>query len=156
MSAAEMNRRDFVLRTAATAAVACAGACLFTCEEASAQASSGTIDVGLPADFAKGTISPKFIKPDGLLIAHTDDKIYAMTSKCPHKGSTIGVKDNKIRCPSHGSTFSDQGTPTGGPAKSALFRYAIKLDDKGHLIVDKSKQFAEKDWESEGAFVKVS
>ena len=93
MSAAEMNRRDFILTTAATAAVACAGACLFTCEEASAQAaSSGTIDIGLPADFPKGMISPKFVKPDGLLIAHTDNKICAMTSRCPHKGAVVGAK----------------------------------------------------------------
>ncbi|HEY7089884.1 MAG TPA: Rieske (2Fe-2S) protein [Tepidisphaeraceae bacterium] len=152
---AEINRRDFVV--AAAASVACAYCLLGSAEEAEAQAAGGgTVDIGVASDFPKGTISGKFVKPNGLIVANEDDKIYAMSSKCPHKGSTVGVKDNKLRCPSHGSTFSEHGTPTGGPAKSSLVRYAIKADDKGRLIVDKSKSFSEKDWENPDSFVKVS
>src|SRR5215510_6881846 len=100
---AEMNRRDFVV--AAAASVACAYCLLGSAEEAEAQAAGGTVDIGVASDFPKGTVSGKFVKPNGLIVANEDDKIYAMSSKCPHKGSTVGVKDNKLRCPSHGSTF---------------------------------------------------
>jgi nitrite reductase/ring-hydroxylating ferredoxin subunit len=148
----EMNRREFVVATAA-----CACACMLG-GEADAQAggsAAGPVDIGLPADFKNGDVSGKFISK-GLIVARNDDKIVAMTAKCTHKNSTLGVKDNHIKCPSHGSTFSEQGTPTGGPAKAALFRYAIKLDDKGHLIVDKSKQFGEKQWEDAAASYKAT
>jgi Rieske Fe-S protein len=79
--------------------------------------------------------------------------VYAMSSRCTHKGTTVGMKDGKIRCPAHGSVFSEQGTPTGGPAKSALTRFGISLNDKGHLIVDRSKQFSEQQWDDPAAFV---
>src|SRR5262245_13931738 len=110
---AEMNRRDFVM---ATAAAACAGVCagFLTCEQAEAQATptSGTVDIGGASDFPKGTVSGKFAKSDALLVVHNDDHIYAMSSKCTHKGTPLTVKENKITCTSHGSAFSEQGTAT--------------------------------------------
>jgi nitrite reductase/ring-hydroxylating ferredoxin subunit len=148
---AEMNRREFVM---ATACFSCA--CMFGSEaEAQSAGAAGPVDIGLPADFKNGEVSGKFIK-NGLIVARNDDRIIAMTSKCTHKNSTLGVRDNQIACPSHKSTFSEHGAPTGGPAKAALFRYGIKLNDKGHLVVDKSKQFGEKQWDEADAFFKVS
>ena len=46
-----------------------------------------------------------------------------------------------------------QGTSTKGPAKGSLYRYAIKVDDKGNLIVDRDKQFEEKQWDDPASFV---
>jgi cytochrome b6-f complex iron-sulfur subunit len=150
---AEMNRRDFVAATAA-----CACACMLGAEaeaQAPGAAPTGPVDIGLPADFKNGEISAKFVR-SGVIVARNDNRIIAMTSRCTHKNSVLGVKDNQIKCPSHSSTFSEQGTPSGGPAKAALFRFAIKLNDKGHLIVDKSKQFGEKEWEDPAASFKVT
>jgi nitrite reductase/ring-hydroxylating ferredoxin subunit len=124
-------------------------------EGQAAGGATGPVDIGLPADFKNGDISAKFISK-GLIVTRNDDVIVAMSSKCTHKNATLGVKDNHIKCPSHGSTFSEHGTPTGGPAKAALFRYAIKLDDKGRLMVDKSKTFGEKQWDDAAASYKVT
>ena len=146
----ELNRREFVAATAACAF------CIFGAETEALAQSGGTVDIGMPADFPAGKISDKFLKPNGLLVVNNDGRIYAMSSRCTHKAANVVIKDGNIRCPSHGSTYSKQGTPTGGPAKAALFRFAIKLNDKGHLIVDKSKQFGEKEWDKPEASVKAS
>lgn len=149
---AEMNRREFVV----AAAACCACACMFgTDAAAEAAPAAGPIDIGVPADFSNGEISGKFIR-DGIIIARNDDRITAMTSRCTHKRSTLTVRDNAISCPNHKSTFSERGTPTGGPAKAALVRYGISLNDEGHLIVDKSKQFGEAQWDDDAASVKVN
>ena len=148
----EMNRREFVV--AATAACACACLCA---ENAQAEAPSGaTVDIGKPADFPKGQISNKFLTSQKLLVVHQEDRIFVMNARCTHRGTTVKVVDGKIKCPAHGSTFTEVGTPDGGPAKAALFRYGVKLNESGSLIVDKSKQFGEKQWDDEGAFHKVS
>jgi nitrite reductase/ring-hydroxylating ferredoxin subunit len=124
-------------------------------QAAGGSAPAGPVDIGLPADFKNGEISGKFVR-SGVIVVRNDDKIIAMTSRCTHKNSVLGVKDNQIKCPSHSSSFSEQGTPTGGPAKAALFRFAIKLNDKGRLIVDKSKQFGEQQWDDPAASFKVT
>jgi len=109
--------------------------------------------VGTLADYAKDGVFDKHLKTDKVIVVRNSDKVYAMSSRCTHKGTTVGMKDGKIRCPAHGSVFSEQGTPTGGPAKSALTRFGISLNDKGHLIVDRSKQFSEQQWDDPAAFV---
>lgn len=145
----ELNRRQFV-----AASVACAGLCLLG-EDASAQAKSAQVDIGFPTDFPAGETSTKFLKPNGFLVVHNEGRIYALNARCPHRGTTVAIKDGVIRCPSHGSSFSQDGTPTAGPAKAALFRFGIAADDKGRLIVDKSRQFGEKQWDEQGSFYKV-
>ncbi len=164
----DLNRRDFVAATAVAVACACA------CELAEAQdtppspppgggpgggahgpVNKGTIDVGPKADYAKDGITDKWPKADRVMIVRNDGKIYAVNSTCTHKTCATKFKDPDIVCPCHGSKFSVQGTPTKGPAKVSLSRYAISVDDKGHLIVDRDKQFEEKKWDDEGASVKA-
>ncbi|HYO08555.1 MAG TPA: Rieske (2Fe-2S) protein [Tepidisphaeraceae bacterium] len=159
----DLNRRQFVSLTvaaAATAAAACTG-CL--CSDAlaaqpptSAPSSKGPVDVGTLAEYPKdGTIVDKWSKSDRVMVVRHEGKIYALNSTCTHKNAALRVKDGEINCPSHGSKFTPQGTSTKGPAKGSLFRYGISVNDKGKIIVDKTKQFAEKDWESAGAFIKA-
>jgi nitrite reductase/ring-hydroxylating ferredoxin subunit len=145
----EMNRRQFVVASAT-----CACACVLGAEASAQPAASGPLDIGAPSAYKNGEISGKFVR-SGVIVARHDDRIVAMTSRCTHKNSVLGVKDNQIKCASHGSTFSEHGTPTGGPAQAALFRFAIALNDKGHLIVDKSRQFGEKQWDDPAASYKV-
>ena len=149
----QLNRREFVLAAgAATAAL-----CVLGVESAHAAPSAGTLDVGTIADYPNNVISDKFVKPHKLFVIRKGDQIYAASAVCTHKGCVLAPKDAAtIKCRCHGSTFSDMGTVTGGPAKSSLFRYAIKLNEQKHLIVDKSKQFAERQWDDPNSFVKVS
>lgn len=145
-----LNRREFVV--AATAACACA-----VCPQlVGADPPPGKIDVGALSDYPSNVISDKFKKQYKILVVRNGDRIYSFTATCTHKGGTVNLKNNQIKCPLHGSTYSERGTVTGGPATRSLVRYAISLDEKNRLIVDKSKQFAEKDWEDPASFVKVS
>jgi cytochrome b6-f complex iron-sulfur subunit len=166
----DLNRRQFVTVASATVAAACAMcACGETvlAEEAPGGGSGGKapttgpafaktpVDIGPKSDYAKDGIVDKFAKSSRILVVTNAGKIYAPTATCSHKNCAVKLKDSVITCPCHGSKFSIEGTSTKGPAKASLYRYAVSVDDKGNVIVDRSKQFAEKDWDSEGASIKV-
>ncbi|HVT91069.1 MAG TPA: Rieske (2Fe-2S) protein [Tepidisphaeraceae bacterium] len=141
----ELNRRSFVKGAAAGVALVVLGS------EALAQAENTKVDIGKPSDFAAGSVSDKFAKSDKILIAHNGDKIYAMTAVCTHRKGTIVLKNDKFTCPSHNSVFSIDGKPTAGPARVALARHAISVNEKGILVVDKSKSFEEANWNDAAA-----
>jgi len=161
----DLNRRSFLITTAAAACAA------ITCEHCLAQAadekegkqekeektSSDTtsVDAGPLTGYAKDGVFDKFAKkPDRVLLVRQGGKLYALSSICSHKKSTIRLKEGVLECPAHKSRFSNAGKPTKGPAKLPLIRFALSTDDKGNVIVDKTKTFEEKDWEKEGAFIK--
>ena len=154
-----LNRRQFV---AAAAAMACGAAmpCQW-CMGAEAEQpkddkpQSTTVDAGALSDYAKDGVWDKFAKSDKVLIVRHEGKLFAPSATCTHKKYTLRLKEGVIVCPGHGSRFTEMGVPIKGPAKVPLFRYGISKDDKGHVIVDKTKQFEEKKWDEEGAFLKV-
>ena len=161
----ELNRRQFVAASAAFAAAA-----VISCECCSAADAdekkeekedknapeSKSVDAGKLSDYSKDGITDKFAKkPDKVFIVRHEGKLHATTATCSHKRCTIKLKNGTMTCPCHGSKFTEMGVPTKGPAKAALLRYAVSTDDKGNVIVDKTKQFEEKDWEKDGAFIKV-
>jgi nitrite reductase/ring-hydroxylating ferredoxin subunit len=144
---AELNRRDFVKVTAAGIGLLVLGPQLF------ADSAAGPIDVGTPADFPKGVVSPKLIQSHNIIVVNEGDRIVALKATCTHKGATLSVANNKIVCNRHHSAFDDAGNPIAGPAKASLFRYAISLNDQGHLLVDKSRQFGSQQFDDPTAFV---
>ena len=160
----DLNRRDFVVAAAGTLAAAAACACV-CCEIAQAaeaptsapsSSSTGPVDVGTKADYPKdGTINDKLTKTNRVIVVRNEGKIYAMNSTCTHKNCAVKDKSGEIVCPCHGSRYSLYGTATKGPAKGSLFRYGISVNDAGHIIVDKSKQFEEKKWDDAASFVKA-
>jgi len=122
-------------------------------------ASTGLLDVGTKADYPKdGSINDKLAKPKEtrVIVVRNEGKIYAMTSTCTHKNCAVKAKDADIVCPCHGSKYSLHGTPTKGPAKGSLFRYGISVNDKGRIMVDKSKQFPEKQWDDPAASISAT
>ena len=159
----QLNRRNFVILAAATAATA---AC--ACESAQAAEAAGkgpppntgTVNVGPKSKYAKDGISDEFAKKNRVLVVRHEGKIYCPTATCTHKNCAVKLKENaskekEIVCPCHGSRFTVQGTSTKGPAKGSLYRYALSVDANGDIIVNKEKQFSEKEWEQEGAFINV-
>jgi cytochrome b6-f complex iron-sulfur subunit len=95
-----------------------------------------------------------------VLVVRHQGKIYAPTATCTHKNCAVKLKENakkekEIVCPCHGSKFTVQGTSLKGPAKGSLYRYALSVNADGDIIVNKEKQFAEKEWEQEGAYIPV-
>jgi Rieske Fe-S protein len=151
----EMNRREFVIATT-IAATACA---VCTCSEVDAaptSAPTGPIDAGELTSFSDDKITDKFApKPNSFFIIRSGDRLYAPSATCTHKKCNLKLRDNMMACTCHGSKFSNAGEPTKGPAKIPLLRYGISVNDAGHVIVDKSKQFEPKDWEAAGSFVMI-
>jgi Rieske Fe-S protein len=158
----DLNRRDFVSAAAALAAATCVACTCCEAEAADAPAAAAPnepLDFGTVKDYPKdGTINDKYAKPKEIriIVIRHDGKIYAANSTCTHKNCGVKAgKDNDIICPCHNSKYSLMGVPTKGPAKAPLFRYGISVGADGKIQVDKTKQFGEKDWDKEGAFIKV-
>ena len=119
-------------------------------------AATGTLDVGPLADYKDDKVYDKFAtKTDQTLVVRKDGKVYAISARCTHRNCTVKVDKAGYYCPCHKSHFTPEGMVEKGPAKASLFRYAIATNDKGDVIVDRAKQFSEKDWEKDGAFIEV-
>jgi cytochrome b6-f complex iron-sulfur subunit len=153
----EMNRRNFLLATG----VAAVGLLSLPVLQSSAEAAAPTmpdkpVDVGALKDFDKDGVTDTFAKkPNYIFVVRKDGKLYACLSMCTHKYRPLTVKTDEFFCPAHKSEFSFEGTVTHGPATDSLPRYAISVDDKGHVIVDCSKEFREAKWDDAASFVVI-
>lgn len=115
------------------------------------------IDIGELKDYPKDEISEKFIRYD-IFIVRNHGKLFASTAICPHKGNYLLLdpqNPGRIICSGHDSNFDPEGIPTGGPARRALARYAISVNDKGRVIVDTSREFPQAQWEDKASYVTV-
>jgi len=146
---AEIDRRGFLALTAGLCAACALGGNAFAAAEKSAPVDIGTFD-----DFKADGVSDKFAK-NHFLVIRSGGKIYASSNLCTHKGVPLTLKGGEIMCTKHGSRFSNEGTVTKGPARDTLVRYAISVDEKGHLIVDPSTEFREKHFDDKKSYVEV-
>jgi nitrite reductase/ring-hydroxylating ferredoxin subunit len=151
----ELNRREFVTRTAA----AIAGACAFCNAGLLLGESSGggaPVDIGSTSDYAKDGVTDKWVGSDKFFVVREGDRIFALGAICTHKKTTLKLKDGAIFCPGHGSHFSNDGKVEKGPAKRSLVHLAISKDSEGKLRVDPSQRFEEDHWDDPKSFVTVS
>jgi cytochrome b6-f complex iron-sulfur subunit len=135
-----LSRRRFGLAVLAGAALsAMAGELtLSRADSPAAPTESTTLDAGDAAAFAEG-VSDKFAKDARVFVVRKGKTLSALSATCTHKKNLLKLKDGQIRCPAHGSRFESDGKCSSGPAKEDLPHYAVSIDAKGHLIVDKSK-----------------
>lgn len=156
----EMNRRDFV--SAAAAAAAGIGILAGACGSAKAQTATqpapdaAPLDVGLKTDFSKDGPVMTWEMDNHIIIVREDGKIYALSSKCTHKGCDIDDTSGSFACGCHGSTFGYDGKVTMGPARKSLNRYGISVNAAGHVLVDKSKTFTDAQWDDAASFITVA
>ena len=150
----DFSRRQFVF----VAATATAASLLDSpCVLAATPPKPLPVDAGLFSGYSKDGITTRFAQRKFLII-RKDKRLYAVTTTCTHKSSTLAVPKpdaQQIRCPKHDSVFNLDGTVAGGPAKQPLPRHAIKLNEQKHVIVDTSQRFEESDWDDPAAFIKV-
>ena len=157
----ELTRRDMLV---IAGACACGAMCASQAEaqdkpKKPAGPAVKSLAIGKLSDFPKLGFYDKFAKPNKVMIARLDDRLVVLSAVCTHKGSTVRVKpgteEPTLRCPSHGAEFSPYGTPTAGPAKTALVRYAVSAAPDGTITADLTKTFIESKWEEDGAFLKA-
>jgi cytochrome b6-f complex iron-sulfur subunit len=157
----DLSRRE-LLAAAAMAACACVmsdPACLLAADENGSTTTPTTIDIGPKTAYAEDGINDKWIKkPNAIAVVRNGGKLYAFTSICTHKGGVIAKVDETVafRCPLHKAEYANTGAVTKGPAKIALARYAISVNDAGHVIVDKTKSFTEEHWDDAASFIAMA
>jgi cytochrome b6-f complex iron-sulfur subunit len=114
--------------------------------------------VGDPKQYEEGKVVDRF-KPQGTWVVKYEGVIYALSTTCTHLGCTPNwlERENKFKCPCHGSGFHITGVNFEGPAPRPLERWAINIAEDGQLVVDKSRKFQKElgQWNDPDSFVKV-
>lgn len=116
------------------------------------------VKVGPPDAFEEGKVNERF-KDQNIWIVRTGGTIYALSTTCTHLGCTPNwlEREEKFKCPCHGSGFKISGINFEGPAPRPLERWGISIGEDGQLVVDKSKKFQQErqEWGNPESFVKV-
>ena len=141
-----INRRDFVLALCATAA----GCAANNSNPAAPWTGPTTFDLGPPSQLTQ-PIDTRWLQSGGFFLIREDNKLYTLSATCTHKACPLTTKGEGILCPCHGSRFTKEGQVQTGPATSPLPRFNISINQQGHVVVDRTKQYDEKSWQSPGA-----
>jgi cytochrome b6-f complex iron-sulfur subunit len=116
------------------------------------------VKVGFPDQFEEGKVVERF-KDQNIWVVRHDGQIYALSTTCTHLGCTPNwlEREEKFKCPCHGSGFKISGINFEGPAPRPLERWAIGVGEDGQLVVDKSKKFQQErgEWTNAESFIKV-
>jgi cytochrome b6-f complex iron-sulfur subunit len=113
---------------------------------------------GFPDNYEDGKVTDRY-KDQNAWIVKNDNKIYALSTTCTHLGCTPNwlEREQKFKCPCHGSGFYISGINFEGPAPRPLERWAVSIGDDGQIVVDKSKKFQQErgEWSNPESFIKV-
>lgn len=151
----DLTRRDVI---AAAAVCSCCLAAEAGAQDKEAEASpvADPVDLGDIGQFEKPGIYDQFARSHKLLVLRLENRLVACSSICTHKACVLKKSDEKtLKCPCHGSLFDADGTVLTGRAKVALPRFEVKVTD-GRLVVDRRRQFAERQWDEADSFVPLS
>jgi cytochrome b6-f complex iron-sulfur subunit len=114
--------------------------------------------VGYPDAYEEGQVNVRF-KDRGTWIVRHGGIIYALSTTCTHLGCIPNwlEREQKFKCPCHGSGFRITGVNFEGPAPRPLERWAISLAEDGQILVDKSKHFQKElgQWSNSESFIRV-
>jgi cytochrome b6-f complex iron-sulfur subunit len=99
-------------------------------------------EAGAVDNYEEGKVSAEF-KERGVWIVRHQGVIYALSTICTHLGCTPNwlEREEKFKCPCHGSGFHITGVNFEGPAPRPLERFAVWIDENRHIVVDKSRKF---------------
>jgi cytochrome b6-f complex iron-sulfur subunit len=128
-----MDRKEFLALVGTSVAAITIGACLGGCSKSSSSNPSAatvnfTLNLSDPANSALGS-NGGYIYSQGVIVARTMSGTYiAVSQYCTHAGATVSYQGaSGFFCPAHGSSFSNSGAVTGGPAPSNLKSYNTQL-----------------------------
>jgi cytochrome b6-f complex iron-sulfur subunit len=116
------------------------------------------VDVGQKDQYEDGKVVERY-KDQNMWIVRYQGFIYALSTTCTHLGCTPNwlEREEKFKCPCHGSGFKITGINFEGPAPRPLERWAIGVREDGDIIVDKSRKFQWErgEWDNPDSFIKV-
>lgn len=116
------------------------------------------IKVGFPDQYEENKVVDRFKDQNTWIVRH-GGIIYALSTTCTHLGCTPNwlEREEKFKCPCHGSGFKITGVNFEGPAPRPLERWGISIGEDGQIVVDKSKKFQKElgQWENADSFIKV-
>jgi cytochrome b6-f complex iron-sulfur subunit len=116
------------------------------------------IKVGFPDDYEEGKVIDRY-KDQHAWIVRNGGVLYALSTTCTHLGCTPNwlEREQKFKCPCHGSGFYISGVNFEGPAPRPLERWAIAIGEDGQIVVDMSRKFQEErgEWSNPESFIKV-
>jgi nitrite reductase/ring-hydroxylating ferredoxin subunit len=151
----DVNRREFLV--AATLTVA--GVAVCGCGAGAAWARdvepTSPFDAGPLDDYLKDGVVDRFAKPEKFFLVTENGRLFAPSAMCTHRNCTVKVQGDHYECPCHGSDFTRQGKLISGRAKRSLPHYGIRVDDKQHVIIERSQHFEEKQWGEPGSYVEL-
>ena len=116
------------------------------------------IKVGFPDNYEDGKVVERY-KDQNTWVVRKDGVIYALSTTCTHLGCTPNwlEREQKFKCPCHGSGYYISGVNFEGPAPRPLERWALAVGDDGQIVVDKSRSFHYErgEWSNPDSFIKV-
>ena len=116
-----------------------------------------TFKAGLPADYAIGEVSERFMKEFRVWIVRDEEGFYGIFGKCTHLGCTPRwlAAEAKFKCPCHGSGYYKDGVNFEGPAPRPMDRVRITRAEDGQLLVDVSVLYQFGTWDKPGAYLRA-
>jgi len=108
--------------------------------------------------YEEGKVDDRF-KDKNAWVVRYQGQIYALSTTCTHLGCTPNwlEREEKFKCPCHGSGFKITGINFEGPAPRPLERWGISIGDDGQIVVDKAKKFQQErgEWSNPESYIKV-
>ncbi|MFZ0828402.1 MAG: Rieske (2Fe-2S) protein [Verrucomicrobiia bacterium] len=126
-----MNRRQFLLLTAGTAA----GCAVLKKEDTASFSGERVVDAGPVSDYAADGIYGRF-RDQGFFVIRKGVLLFAVSAICTHRRCKLEAEPNcSFRCPCHGSRFNPDGRVINGPAKRDLPVFPVSTNATGQLLV---------------------
>lgn len=125
----EVNRRQFVLLSAAAAAGCASGGA------SDAPGATTVVDAGPVSGYAADGVYIQF-QNRGFFVVRQGGKLFALSAICTHRRCKVNARpDRSFACKCHGSTFDPAGHVTKGPATRDLPELLTSIDASQHLLV---------------------
>ena len=119
--------------------------------------------VGFPNQYEEGQVVDRYKDQNAWIVRLRDERgrsmMYALSTTCTHLGCTPNwlEREQKFKCPCHGSGFYISGINFEGPAPRPLERWAIGVGEDGQIVVDKSRKFQQErgEWTNPDSYILV-
>ena len=100
---------------------------------------SRVFNAGTLEEFSPGSVT-LIAENSTFIVRNEDGGIYAISAVCTHLGCLTRWNEHsgEIACPCHGTKFSKTGIVLEGPSAKTLPRFAVSLNEKNEIIVDKA------------------